>query len=133
MFLHYHATHERACYRALNQLLKLRKERSKEEFGFEWQKHEEREQECRQEMHQAKLAAFQAHAQARLEAFQAQAEAKLVARRANRSAEKRARNRNWRTKKPFGASAKCSKAIKMANWSVGGLTIEDVTGTARPQ
>ncbi len=41
------------------------------------EKHEEREQERRQEMHQAKLAAFQAHA--RLEAFQAQAEAKLTA------------------------------------------------------
>jgi hypothetical protein len=38
LFLRYQTTHERAFYKALNELQKLRKERTKAEIGFESQK-----------------------------------------------------------------------------------------------
>jgi len=38
LYLRYHSTHQRAFHKALNQLLKLRSERSKEAIGFEAQK-----------------------------------------------------------------------------------------------
>jgi len=41
LYLRYHTTHQRAFYKALNQLVKLRSERRKDQAGFEAQKRKE--------------------------------------------------------------------------------------------
>jgi hypothetical protein len=51
LYLRYQSTHDRAYHKALSQLLRLRSDRRRSEIGFESQK-------ARNEMQQAKLAAF---------------------------------------------------------------------------
>jgi hypothetical protein len=51
LYLRYQSTHDRAYYKALSQLLRLRADRRRSQIGFESQK-------ARNEMQQAKLAAF---------------------------------------------------------------------------
>jgi hypothetical protein len=52
--LRYQTTHERAFHKALNDLLKLRAAKCKEQIGFESQRRAEREQIRRQEKHEMK-------------------------------------------------------------------------------
>jgi len=47
LYLRYHTTHQRAFHRALNQLLKLRSERRKEQVGFEAQKRKQEKQDLK--------------------------------------------------------------------------------------
>ena len=47
LYLRYHSTHQRAFYKALNQLLKLRSERHKREIGFEAQKRKQEAQDLK--------------------------------------------------------------------------------------
>ena len=48
LYIRYQNTHDRAFYKALNNLLKLRGEKRKQEIGFESQKHKQAEEERRQ-------------------------------------------------------------------------------------
>ena len=48
LYIRYQNTHDRAFYKALNNLLKLRAEKRKQEIGFESQKHKEAEETRRQ-------------------------------------------------------------------------------------
>ena len=52
LYLRYQTTHERAFHKALNDLLKLRAEKRKEEIGFERQQHAHQEQTRKQEKHE---------------------------------------------------------------------------------
>jgi len=52
LYLRYQTTHERAFHKALNDLLKLRAEKRKEEIGFERQQHVREEQTRIQEKHE---------------------------------------------------------------------------------
>jgi hypothetical protein len=51
LYLRYQATYERAFHRSLNQLLKLRAEKRKEEIGFESQTRKRNEEARKQELH----------------------------------------------------------------------------------
>jgi hypothetical protein len=51
LYLRYQATHERAFHRSLNQLLKLRAEKRKEEIGFESQERKRNDEARKQEIH----------------------------------------------------------------------------------
>ncbi|HTU46421.1 MAG TPA: hypothetical protein VMF91_15240 [Bryobacteraceae bacterium] len=55
LYLRYQTTHERAFYKALNELAKLRVERRKSENGFESQKHKEAAETRKQQMHEARI------------------------------------------------------------------------------
>jgi hypothetical protein len=57
LYLRYQTTHERAFHKALNDLLKLRAEKRKEQIGFERQRHAEAEQIRKQECHEMKKEA----------------------------------------------------------------------------
>jgi low affinity Fe/Cu permease len=48
LYIRYQNTHDRAFHKALNNLLKLRAEKRKQEIGFESQKHKQAEEERRQ-------------------------------------------------------------------------------------
>jgi hypothetical protein len=52
LYLRYQTTHERAFHKALNDLLKLRAEKRKEEIGFERQQHASADQTRKQERHE---------------------------------------------------------------------------------
>jgi hypothetical protein len=52
LYLRYQTTHERAFHKSLNDLLKLRAEKRKQEIGFEWQKCALEEQIRKQERHE---------------------------------------------------------------------------------
>ena len=52
LYLRYQTTHERAFHKALNDLLKLRAEKRKEEIGFERQQHARADQIRKQEKHE---------------------------------------------------------------------------------
>ncbi len=52
LYLRYQTTHERAFHKALNDLLKLRAEKRKEEIGFERLQHVREEQTRKQEKHE---------------------------------------------------------------------------------
>ncbi len=54
LFLRYQTTNDRAFHKCLDQLLKLRAEKRKEQDGFESQKRQEAEQSSKQELNQAK-------------------------------------------------------------------------------
>jgi hypothetical protein len=54
LYLRYQTTHERAFHKALNDLLKLRAEKRKQEIGFERQQHAQADQIRRQERHEMK-------------------------------------------------------------------------------
>ena len=54
LFLRYQSTHERAFHTCLNDLLKLRAEKRKNEIGFESQKREQEEHTRMQEQHEMK-------------------------------------------------------------------------------
>ncbi len=55
LFLRYQTANERAFYKALNELLKLRAERRKAEIGFESQQHRQAAEKRRQELHKWKV------------------------------------------------------------------------------
>ena len=52
LFMRYRTSHERAFHKCLNELLKLRAEKRKEQIGFESQKREKEEQTRKQEKHE---------------------------------------------------------------------------------
>ena len=52
LYLRYQTTHERGFHKALNDLLKLRAAKRKEQIGFESQQRAERDQARKQEKHQ---------------------------------------------------------------------------------
>ena len=54
LYLRYQNTHERAFHKALNDLLKLRAEKRKEQIGFERQQHAQADQIRKQERHEMK-------------------------------------------------------------------------------
>ena len=54
LYLRYQTTHERAFHKCLNDLLKLRAEKRKNEIGFESQKRKQEEHTRKQEQHQMK-------------------------------------------------------------------------------
>jgi hypothetical protein len=54
LYLRYQTTHERAFHKALNDLLKLRAEKRKQEIGFERQQHASADQIRKQERHEMK-------------------------------------------------------------------------------
>ncbi len=54
LYLRYQTTHERAFHKALNDLLKLRAAKRKEQIGFESQKRKQEEHARKQEQHQMK-------------------------------------------------------------------------------
>jgi hypothetical protein len=54
LYLRYQTTHERAFHKCLNDLLKLRAEKRKEEIGFERQEHARAGQTRKQEQHEMK-------------------------------------------------------------------------------
>ena len=54
LYLRYQTTHERAFHECLNDLLKLRAEKRKNEIGFESQKRKQEEHTRKQEQHQMK-------------------------------------------------------------------------------
>jgi len=54
LYLRYQATHERAFHKALNDLLKLRAEKRKQEIGFERQQHAQANETRKQERHEMK-------------------------------------------------------------------------------
>ncbi|HEY3457971.1 MAG TPA: hypothetical protein VGK64_25540 [Bryobacteraceae bacterium] len=54
LYLRYQTTHERAFHKALNDLLKLRAAKRKEQIGFESQKRRQEEHARKQEQHQMK-------------------------------------------------------------------------------
>ena len=58
-FTHYQNQHERALHRALNALLKLRKEREKAEIGFVRRKHAEAEESRREKRQQDRDKMFE--------------------------------------------------------------------------
>jgi hypothetical protein len=60
LYLRYQATHERAFYKALDTLVKLRADKRKAEIGFESQQNRERE---RAELNQARIRLANAKAQ----------------------------------------------------------------------
>jgi hypothetical protein len=60
LYLRYQTTHERAFSKCLNDLLKLRAERRKQEIGFERQKQQAAEAARKQEAHEAKIRAANA-------------------------------------------------------------------------
>ena len=55
VFTRFHATHDRAFHKCLDQLAKLRAERRKNEIGFESQKHKQAEEARKQELHEARV------------------------------------------------------------------------------
>jgi hypothetical protein len=63
LYLRYQATHERSFQKCLADLLKLKAEKRKVQFGFESQKQKEAEEQRRQEMHKAKVRAINAKAE----------------------------------------------------------------------
>src|SRR5689334_18323683 len=54
LYLRYQTTHERAFHKALNDLLKLRAEKRKQEIGFERQQHAQANETRKQERHEMK-------------------------------------------------------------------------------
>jgi hypothetical protein len=54
LYLRYQTTHERAFHKCLNDLLKLRAEKRKNEIGFESQKRKQEEHSRKQEQHEMK-------------------------------------------------------------------------------
>ena len=54
LYMRYQSTHERAFHKCLNDLLKLRAEKRKQEIGFESQKRKQEEHTRQQERHQMK-------------------------------------------------------------------------------
>jgi hypothetical protein len=59
LFLRYQTTHERAFYKALNELQKLRNEKTKEQIGFESQKRSAETHEIKKETHNLKKQEFE--------------------------------------------------------------------------
>lgn len=55
LYIRYQTTHERAFYKALNELAKLRAEKRKAEIGFESQDHQHAAETRKQEMHAARI------------------------------------------------------------------------------
>ncbi len=74
LYLRYFSTHDRAFHKCLNDLLKIRSERRKEQSGFEAQKHQEALQQMKIDHQQTKQDAF-AH-----EAWQKKMHKDLIAR-----------------------------------------------------
>jgi hypothetical protein len=62
LFLRYQTTNDRAFHKCLDQLLKRRAEKRKEQIGFESQKRQEAEQTVKQELNQAKARLVNAKA-----------------------------------------------------------------------
>jgi len=62
LYLRYQTTHERAFHKCLNDLLKLKAEKRKEEIGFESQKAKEADQSRKQELHEARIRLANARA-----------------------------------------------------------------------
>ena len=62
LYLRYQTTHERAFHKCLNDLLRLRAEKRKEEIGFESQKAKEADQSRKQELHEARVRLANARA-----------------------------------------------------------------------
>lgn len=62
LYMRYHAQHERAFYKALNELQKLRKQRLQEEIGFERQKQREAAEARKAEIDAARLTIAQVKA-----------------------------------------------------------------------
>lgn len=54
LYLRYQTTHERSFHKCLNELLKLRREKRKQEIGFESQKQKQTEETRKQELHEAR-------------------------------------------------------------------------------
>ena len=54
LYLRYQTTHERAFHKCLNELLNLRREKRKQEIGFESQKQKQTEEARKQELHKAR-------------------------------------------------------------------------------
>ena len=54
LYLRYETTHERAFHKCLNELLKIRAEKRKQEIGFESQKRKQEEHDRKQEQHKMK-------------------------------------------------------------------------------
>jgi hypothetical protein len=59
LYLRYQTTHERAFYKALNELQKLRNEKTKEQIGFESQKRSAETHEIKKETHNLKKQEFE--------------------------------------------------------------------------
>ena len=55
LYMRYHTQHERAFYKALNELQKLRKQKLQEEIGFERKKHLEAAETRKADLHAVKL------------------------------------------------------------------------------
>ena len=62
LFLRYQTTHERAYYKAMRELQNLRKEKRKEEIGFESQKRKKADEARKQELHEARVRLANARA-----------------------------------------------------------------------
>jgi len=54
LYLRYETTHERAFHKCLNELLRIRAEKKKQEIGFESQKRKQEEHDRKQEQHKMK-------------------------------------------------------------------------------
>jgi hypothetical protein len=63
LFLRYQTTHDRAFHKSLDQLLKLRAEKRKQEIGFESQKQKQATAERQREMHEARVRLANAKAE----------------------------------------------------------------------
>jgi hypothetical protein len=63
LFLRYQTTNDRAFHKALEQLVKLRAEKRKQEIGFESQKQKQAAAERQQEMHEARVRLAKAKAE----------------------------------------------------------------------
>jgi hypothetical protein len=63
LFLRYRTTNDRAFHKSLDQLVKLRAEKRKQEIGFESQKQKQAAAERQQEMHEARVRLANAKAE----------------------------------------------------------------------